>query len=352
MVPLVDYSCLSREQLIQRLRAQEQISVSYHLLMEQAPDGIFIADTEGNYVDVNQAGTAILGYTREEILALNIADIILPEEVSRIPEEVARYIDGAIVVAEWRIRRKDGSTFLGEVVGRRLPDGRLQGVLRDITERRQAESERLVAMERQRDALVREVHHRIKNHLQGVNGLLRGLAQEYPESAAPLGEAIERVRAIAQVYGLQSCRQDAQVRLCDLLRTAAEGVVGSVSVSSRLPPAGTEAILAPAETVPLALVVNELLTNAVKHLDPPDPQRPVRVSLDILPDEARAEIRSGPARLPAGFDFAQRSGCSTGLELLRALLPPEGATLRYREEGDDVVAELVLAPPVVTLVIA
>ena len=90
MVPLVDYSCLSREQLIQRLRAQEQISVSYHLLMEQAPDGIFIADTEGNYVDVNQAGTAILGYTREEILALNIADInLLPAtELRRLMDSV------------------------------------------------------------------------------------------------------------------------------------------------------------------------------------------------------------------------------------------------------------------------
>jgi PAS domain S-box-containing protein len=473
-----DYSGLSREQLIEQLRAQEQIHVSYRLLMEQAPDGIFIADAEGNYVGVNQAGAAMLGYTREEVLTMNIADIIIPEEVHRIPEEVARYIDGAIVVAEWQFRRKDGSVFLGEVVGRRLPDGRLQGILRDITERWQREialresesfyrqtlesipgmvfttrpdgycdyqsqqwvdytgipmsehlgdgwnhllhpddrplafvawrdavegrapydleyrvrrhdggyewfrvigrpireasgrivrwfgvamnidvlkqtgAERLAVLERQRDTLVREVHHRIKNHLQGVSGLLRGLVQEYPESAAPLGEAIERVRAIAQVYGLQSSRPDARVRLCDLLRTAAEGAVGPVPVSCRLPAAGMEAILAPEETVPLALVVNELITNAIKHLDPVDPLRPVRVSLDILQDAARAEVRSGPARLPPDFDFAQRRGLRTGLDLLRSLLPPKGATLRYWQEGDEVVAELVLVPPVVTLVIA
>lgn len=111
----------------------------FRILVEQACDGIFLADGQGRYLDVNTAGVEMLGYTREEILQLSIADIIAAEEVPRIAPEVARFDGGAIARSEWKFRRKDGSFFPGEVVGRRLPDGRLQGVLRDMTERNRAE---------------------------------------------------------------------------------------------------------------------------------------------------------------------------------------------------------------------
>ncbi|MGE5336483.1 MAG: PAS domain S-box protein [Gemmatimonadota bacterium] len=125
-----------RKHAEEALRASEQ---RFRGLVEQTADGIFVADREGNYTDVNRAGAQMLGYTSEEICRLSIADVIAPEEVARIPDEVAQFADGAVVRSEWRFRRKDGSFFLGEVTGRQLPDGRLQGVLRDITERRRAE---------------------------------------------------------------------------------------------------------------------------------------------------------------------------------------------------------------------
>ncbi|HWH72278.1 MAG TPA: PAS domain S-box protein, partial [Candidatus Sulfotelmatobacter sp.] len=118
------------------LRASEE---RFRLLFEQASDGIFVSDAQGYYQDVNTAGCQMLGYSREEILSMTIADIILSEEVPRLAPEIARFADGRVATSEWHFRRKDGSVFLGEVVGRQLPDGRLQGIVRDITERRQAE---------------------------------------------------------------------------------------------------------------------------------------------------------------------------------------------------------------------
>lgn len=119
------------------LRASEE---RYRLLVEQAADGIFVSDAEGRYLDVNSAGCAMLGYSREEILRMAIADIIAPEEMSRLPPEETRLERGTVVRSEWRFRRKDGSFFHGEILSRQLPDGRLQAILRDITERRQAEA--------------------------------------------------------------------------------------------------------------------------------------------------------------------------------------------------------------------
>ena len=125
----------------------------FQLLVEQASDGIFLADSEGRYIDVNSAGSKMLGYARDEILQRSIADVIVPEEIQRLAPEIARYDGGAVTTSEWRFRRKDGSFLTGEVCGRRLPDGRLQGILRDITERKKVQDALRQSEERFRVAL-------------------------------------------------------------------------------------------------------------------------------------------------------------------------------------------------------
>jgi formate hydrogenlyase transcriptional activator len=130
------------QDITKRKRAENELQASemhFRVLVEQASDGIFIADAQGKYVDVNSAGAEMLGYTREEMLQLSIPDIVVEEETPRITPEVARIAAGATVLSEWKFRRKDGSTFPGEVCGKQLPDGRLQGILRDISGRRAAE---------------------------------------------------------------------------------------------------------------------------------------------------------------------------------------------------------------------
>lgn len=134
-------------------RALKESEEHFRQLVEQASDGIFIADPNGRYIDVNTAGAEMLGYRRSEILQLSIADVIAPQEVERIAPEVARFAGGATTRTEWIFRRKDGSLFQGEVCGKQLPDGRLQGILRDITERKQADEEMRRSEERFRVAL-------------------------------------------------------------------------------------------------------------------------------------------------------------------------------------------------------
>jgi transcriptional regulator with PAS, ATPase and Fis domain len=95
----------------------------------------------------------MLGYTRGELLQLSIADIVVPEEISRIATEVARFAGGAIVLSEWKFKRNDDSIFIGEVCGRQLPDGKLQAIVRDITERKKAEESLRQSDERFRVAL-------------------------------------------------------------------------------------------------------------------------------------------------------------------------------------------------------
>ncbi len=116
--------------------ALRESEAHFRILVEQASDGIFITNAQGRYIDVNSAGAEMLGYTREEILQLSIPDTVVTEEAD---PELGQFAGGEAVRSEWVFRRKDGSLFPGELSGKRLPDGRLQGILRDITERRQAE---------------------------------------------------------------------------------------------------------------------------------------------------------------------------------------------------------------------
>ena len=87
----------------------------------------------------------------------------------------------------------------------RMEDGaiRVFGIADDVTERTRAEQQRMEQIVKQRDVLVREVHHRIKNNLQGVAGLLQQTADARPDVADILSEAATQIHAIAQVHGLQ-----------------------------------------------------------------------------------------------------------------------------------------------------
>jgi len=138
-------------------------------------------------------------------------------------------------------------------------------VASDVTEQRLAEQARLQSAIAQREVLVREVHHRIKNNLQGVAGLLQQNAARQPELAAALSEAVGQVQAIAQVYGLQ-VGATGPLALAGLLRAICGSVQRTFGRTIVFGEVGSVPHLLPeSEAIPVALTVNELLTNAIKH---------------------------------------------------------------------------------------
>jgi PAS domain S-box-containing protein len=109
-------------------------------LVEQAPDGIFVADLDGRYTEVNEAGCRLLAYTREEIVGKTIIDLIASDDIERLWQSREVLLQGAVHVAEWSLRRRDGSYVPVEVSAKILPDGRWQGFVRDISERKRLEA--------------------------------------------------------------------------------------------------------------------------------------------------------------------------------------------------------------------
>jgi PAS domain S-box-containing protein len=227
-----------------------------------------------------------------------------------------------------------------------LPDAsgappQLLVVASDVTEQRAADERRLQAAIAQREVLVKEVHHRIKNNLQGVAGLLQQYAARHPEVQAVLQEAVSQVQAIAQVYGLQ-VGAAGPLRLARVVEAIAQSVQRTFgrSIVAESGPGAGDFLLPEAEAIPIALVVNELLTNAVKH----GRGEGVACRVRAEGDAACIELRHA-GRLPEGFDLAAfRSGVS-GLGLVRALLPRRSALLALEQTGGEVVTTVRLQPP-------
>jgi PAS domain S-box-containing protein len=138
-----------RKQIEEALRRSE---TNYRSLLEQASDGIAVVDQQGRYIDVNSRMCDMMGYSREEFLKLAIKDVLAPEDLPAKPLRFSDLLTGEAVLSERLLRRKDGSTFPVEISAKMIPDGRLCGIHRDITGRKQIEEE-LKESERQYRAL-------------------------------------------------------------------------------------------------------------------------------------------------------------------------------------------------------
>jgi two-component sensor histidine kinase len=264
--------------------------------------------------------------------------------VSSLRVERKGYLDGS-----WREFTKTPiRSTNGAVVG-------LVNISRDITERKLVERERRERDLEQRRALVREIHHRIKNHIQGVAGLLMGHAMRVPALTNQIRAAIAQLQSVAVVHGLQGT-EEGRLTLGEMLPAICAAVqgyaTGEVKIDyqsdMRIDPALNED-----EAVPLALVISELITNAVKHTPraagghTPGAAtgNSVLVRLEEIANGLRVSV-SNPGRLPAKFDMKRGVLHGSGLRIVRSLLPPQGATLTIAASGDSVCATLELRAPV------
>jgi len=228
------------------------------------------------------------------------------------------------------------------------PADQLLLVATDVTEQRVAQQAKFEEAIAQREMLVREVHHRIKNNLQGVAGLLQQVAVRKPEVAGVIAEVVGQVQAIAQVFGLQ-VGGSGPLRVTSVV----EAITGSVQrtfgrtitldVRGHAP---REWALPESESIPIALTLNELLTNAVKHsvAIAPGKFEPVSCTLRLSDEGVCVEI-ANRAQLPEGFSLARFPGGVSGLGLVRALLPRRSATLSLEQQGDQVLSTVLLVPP-------
>ena len=358
------YALLDIDRRRQAEAQTEAARASLARIIEAAPLAISLHDARSRRIErINQAAADLAGQPMHRLLGAQpdaLFGTMHGPEIAADMELAMRAEIGAVIEREYRsgegsrqrvwdvrLLHLSGGTDAGDTGDA----GQVLLVATDVTAQRAAEAERLQHAIAQRELLVREVHHRIKNNLQGVAGLLQQAAARRPEVADVIREAEGQVSAIAQVYGLQ-VGGDGPLRI----RHVMEAIAGSVRrmsgrsihtaiINEQSPGADVDSWLLPdGDSIPIALALNELLTNAIKH----GTSGEISCTLFSHLDRVVLEVRN-PGRLPPGFDPAHLSPNVSGLSLVKALLPRRGAQLSFAQVDGAVLCRVELSPPGVRL---
>jgi PAS domain S-box-containing protein len=352
------FALLDIERRRQAEARMSEAQSSLQRIIEAAPLAITLRDAHSlRVLQLNQVALASTGRALDAVLGSTPEDLYEPDLALAMCNDMAQALQSPEVTQrEYRLGAPGeeqvwDARYLPLAQPGHAPDQLLM-VATDVTEQRAAQEARLKAALAQREMLVKEVHHRIKNNLQGVAGLLQQIAQRKPEVAGAISEVVGQVQAIAQVYGLQ-VGAGGTLRL----HSVAEAIVASLQRTFGRPirfevrgEAPQDWALPEAESIPIALTLNELLTNAIKHSRAAQegaPPEDVSCVLDSAPGGVRILI-ANEAQLPAGFNLSRFPGGVSGLGLVRALLPRRSATLGIEQVGPRVLATVALQPPGVT----
>lgn len=347
----VTYALLDVDRRRQAEARRSHAETSLQRLIEAAPLAITLRDAATlRVLHANQTAARSVGRTLHELVGSTPEDIF-PADVAaqRRSDMEAALASPSVTSREYRVEGSGpvqvwDARYLPLAARPSTPPDQLLLVATNVTEQRLAQQAQLDAAIGQREMLVKEVHHRIKNNLQGVVGLMQQIAQRKPEVAGPIAEVVGQVQTIAQVYGLQvGSRGPLPVQ------GIVEAITQSVQRTFGRPIGlfvtdGREAepwLLPQAESIPIALAFNELLTNAVKHSGA---GAPVECRLVCNEDGAKLAIVNR-GRLPEGFDLTRYPGGISGLGLVQALLPRRSATLALSQQGESVLSILLLRPP-------
>ncbi|MGB8691897.1 MAG: PAS domain-containing protein [Steroidobacteraceae bacterium] len=245
--------------------------------------------------------------------------------------------------SEYRLRRPTGEyrwlLERGRVV-ERAADGaprKVVGISLDIDAHRRMESELRTSLH-EKEVLLQEVHHRVKNNLQIISSLINMQLRRLPDSASreTLAQCQHRVQAIALIHEkLYQAKSLASVPLPEYIGSLARDIVQAAS----LPATGVSLELAIAEValpidvaIPCGLILNELITNALKHAFPDGRQGSVRISVERSDaTRLRLTVADNGVGLPAGFDIARCR--SMGLRLVDTLARQLNAQLEHEVRG-------------------
>jgi two-component sensor histidine kinase len=252
---------------------------------------------------------------------------------------------GASAPSRYTVRgvRKGGEEISLEfVVSSILLSGKrvLQGTVKDITEQVQAE-EQIKASLREKEILLQEIHHRVKNNLAVVSGLLAFQFEtiQDEQARAAFQESQNRIQAMSQVHEqLYRSRDLARVDMAEYV----QGVMGYLGRSYGVRAAAlkidvTDVALDIGTAIPCGLIINELVSNALKHAFPPDWEKPaskdneICINLRLDKDKYKLTISDNGTGLPADWKLEEQK--TLGLRLVNLLTRQLEGALQVDKEG-------------------
>ncbi|HWX55771.1 MAG TPA: histidine kinase dimerization/phosphoacceptor domain -containing protein [Verrucomicrobiae bacterium] len=336
------------QQVAEKLKSTEQ---RFHLFIDSIREyAIYLVDAAGTIISWNSGAKRIFGHSEDEALGTSMRSLFCQESGQDNAFERLLQTAQSRGHAEeelWLVRNH-GAPFCTTVSVTPVYDVEpgLQGfavITQDITERKQARNQLLISAEelraslREKEILLQEVHHRVKNNLQVISSLislqLRPIKD--PVSREALQTCQARVQSISLIHAmLYQSRDYANVPFSLYARELADNIFNAVGTDPgriSLDLAIDEVMLPVDKAIPCGLILNELITNALKHGFPNDRRGIVRVELRRAgQDQLRLSVEDNGVGMAPGLETGQ-SG-SLGMHLISALAEQLGA--EFEMSGD------------------
>jgi PAS domain S-box-containing protein len=330
--------------ITERMKAEEAVRLSqarFEGIVRISEDAIISIDDDQKITMFNDGAEKTFGYALNEIMGQKIDKLIPSRFWKNHGQYVTNFAGSPDTLRPMNERgslfgtRKDGTEFpveasisKFEIGGERVLTVRL----RDITDRKKAE-EQIKSSLHEKEVLLKEIHHRVKNNLQVVSSLL-SLQSGYPrvESVRDLFiESQNRVKSMALIHEKLYQSQDlANIDFSDYIESLAHHLFHSYTANPDLVSLGTDVdvSLDIDHAIPCGLIVNELLSNSLKHAFPDG--RRGRIMLYFHPDGTDFKLRFSDdgIGLPTGLDF--RHTDSLGLQLITTLTNQLNGVVEHR----------------------
>lgn len=340
----------------------ERNRLVHDLAIEAVSEAIAVCDLDFSVEFANTSLINLFGCQDQQITnGMNLENILNNEEIDI--EKIKYHLTSNDKWSEeLLINKMDDGTFYADVnfsVVRDFESKPLKYLLivRDISEKKLKQQKKLEYLRDQRDKIIREVHHRIKNNLQGVTGLLRNYVYKYKESGFSqelegiINKVIDKIHSIAIVYGLQS--KDANyfetkggVDLMGLLKAISQTCeTAQLEHVCECSMPNNKFVINSEEAVGMALIINEMLANACKF----GLENDVCVECNCCEDSVEIFVKNKLEEQVVNTSNIERL-CDEALSLIYALLPTEHAKFNLELEDQYMIAKLSIELPVFEIV--
>jgi len=313
-------------QLENALRDSEQ---NYAQLVRGLKDyAVFLLDADGHILVWNPGAERMTGQSASEVIGKKVTTIFSNIEAGlKLGHALEQVRSTGVFRIEGWAERKDAPLFWAETVLSRLTDekGRMTSVsviIRDDTEQREAEKSMKTSL-LEKEVLLQEIHHRVKNNLQVISSLLRLQSETVDKKTASLFmDSQERVRAMSMVHEyLYKSNDLSRINFPAYVASLVRNLYRTFGLASKGPPPQVEveeADLALDVAVPCGLLLTELISNAAKYAYPTGEGGPLRVGFRKSKDGFfELSVADQGIGFPEGFDWTVSD--SLGLRLIRLL---------------------------------
>ncbi len=341
----------AQHELNEKEKAFEQVR-KFSKGIENSPNSIVITNANAEIEYVNPYFTELTGYTLEEVQGKNPNILQSGQTVKGVYEDMwSTLLKGETWQGEFLNLKKSGQLYwesasIGPITDNTGKVTHFIAIKQDITEKKKRDKELKDSLE-EKEIMLKEIHHRVKNNLQVISSLLNMQVEQYenPEAIEAINSSRNRVKSMALVHeNLYKSHNIAKTSLKEYIVMLAKNIYSSYGVSFERVKfyCDTKAIEFGLDTIiPLGLILNESISNSLKHAFPGEASGHINIMLKELIDENaekgyKLSIKDDGKGLPEGFDPEKTN--SLGMTLLTSLsMQLDGNTIINNKAGTEIV---------------